>query len=80
MKTVQSAKYLGETIDSKLTWKEAYEVNHTYRAAQNFGGRKLWRISSEPPKFYPPNSVNSRISESLFKQPPKFYPPIISHY
>ena len=54
-----------------------------YRAAQNFGGRKLWRIwriSSEPSKFYPPNSVNSRISESLFKQPPKFYPPIISHY
>ena len=27
-----------------------------YRTAQNFGGRKLWRISSESPKFYPPNS------------------------
>ena len=52
---------------------------YLYRAAQNFGGRKNWRISSEPPKFYPLNSVNPRISESLFKQPPKFYPPIISH-
>ena len=48
-------------------------------AGENFG-RFGWRISSEPPKFYPPNSVNSRISESLFKQPPEFYPPSISHF
>jgi len=30
-----------------------------YRIAQNFGGRKLWRIwrfIANPPKFYPPKS------------------------
>ena len=64
----------------KRAWPSKLESKVWYCAAQNFGGRKLWRISSELPKFYPPNSVNSRISESLFKQPPKFYPPIISHY
>ena len=46
-------------LQIKTSDNETPSTSDKYRTAQNFGGRKLWRIISNLPKFYPPNVMNS---------------------
>ena len=56
-----SMKHTEAVIVKKVTAIQRWKIN-TFKilAVENFG--RFDKISSDPPKFYPPNSVNSRIS------------------
>ena len=50
----------------------------SYCIAQNFGGRKLWRIwrlTTNPPKFYPPKTFILTTLLCKAANPPMFFPP-----
>ena len=43
-----------------------------YHIAQNFGGRELWRFTTDLPKFYPPTNFILAILLCKAASPPMF--------
>ena len=55
------------TADERVEYERSGSCNVRYRIAQNFGGRKLWRIwrfNANPPKFYP-QKLSSLVSSNI---------------
>ena len=69
------SKISGYAVLVFITWLHHIAM---YRIAQNFGGKKLWRIwyfTTDPPKFYPPIIFILAILLCKAVNPPMFCPP-----